>query len=386
MANDFNYDDSDFMLDNEIDFNDYEEEYDCDFDYDMYLEVQLEEMGFVTPLYDESTSIKEQNSSAKDVLTANFYINPMALVAKPVIPKYLADLAGEFMFAGESVVSIYGESGSRKSFLLQTAVANHFGVMVQFESSPIGLRRRLEKMSYPIAAHDRYVFPTSKNQLLCYVEHWKKIDPTIIGFDSFGPMMALFEGDTNSDMDVQELFKKVFHPLRDAGHCVAFLDHQAKSPKNRGFAIGSQNKKAQVDVALRVEYESKFDNYSLYIAKDRDFIYEGRIIGSDQLYGFLDLSAEPLRAIITPIQMIATDELAKTKEGAKERKQRILEEIQALSPIGKDELRIKVGGNSGHFSKAIEALEAEGSISIGAGKDSKGSHCRKLITYKNKEA
>ena len=383
MSKYFNDDDFDFMLDNEIEFNDHEEEY--DYDDERNMELQLEEMGFVTPLFDESTSINEQNSSAIDALKANFYVNPMALDAKPVIPKYLADLAGEFMFAGESVVSIYGESGSRKSFLLQTAVANHYGVMVQFESSPIGLRRRLEKMAYPIAAHDRYVFPTSKNQLLCYVEHWKKIEPTIIGFDSFGPMMALFEGDTNNDMDVQELFKKVFHPLRDAGHCVAFLDHQAKNPKNRGFAIGSQNKKAQVDVALRVEYESKFNNFSLYISKDREFIYEGRIIGPDQLYGFLDLGAEPLRAIITPLQMIATDELAKAKEGAKERRTRILEEIQALSPIGKDELRIKVGGNSGHFSKAIEALEAEGIISIGAGKDSKGSHCRKLITYIAKE-
>ena len=102
------------------------------------------------------------------------------------------------------------------------------------------MRKRLVKMKYPDTATGRYVFPETRAQVLAYVNIWKDISPTIVGFDSFAPLMGLWGGDTNQDQDVQKLFNEVFHPLRNAGHCVVFLDHVPKNTKNNGFAIGSR--------------------------------------------------------------------------------------------------------------------------------------------------
>lgn len=331
------------------------------------------------------TSLDMEASNAEiDIAENDFYINPVLLDESDVHPEFMKDSDGNFMFTSASVTTIFGESGTRKSFLLQTAVANHCGIMVQLESSARGVRKRLTKMNYPVIATARYVFPETKSSLMSYVKSWKGTAPTIIGFDSFAPLMALWGGDTNQDQDVQTLFNDVFHPLRNAGHCVIFLDHVPKNPKNLGFAIGSQNKKAQVDLALRID-KDKFGVHKVYVVKDRENTYEGREIAHDGFYGVLELSDTPLRAEIQchkpePEVTIEYQRALGLIPQLVDRRKMALDYIRDHGPIGKEDLRKHVGGNAGNFNNLLGRLVREGEIVMGKGLTKSGKKAKVLIS------
>ena len=325
----------------------------------------------------------EVSNAESDIETNGIYVNPVLIDNADVEPEYMQDTAGKYMFAPASVVTIFGESGTRKSFLLQTAVADHCGIMVQLESSAKGVRKRLIKMKYPETSTGRYVFPETRAEVLTYVNLWLEIPPTIIGFDSFAPLMGLWSGDTNQDQDVQKLFTEVFHPLRNAGHCVVFLDHVPKNTKNPGFAIGSQNKKAQVDLALKVETDKK-GGHHLYVTKDRENIYEGRGIDYSGFYGFLELSEHPLRAVIRQFDIEGIKIDNQTSGGivpsSMDRKKRLLEVLAQDGPMGKEELRSAVGGNSSLFSRLLDDLSKQGHVHLGKGKTKKGTTAKVLVS------
>ena len=325
----------------------------------------------------------EVRNAQYDINETDFYVNPVLLTDEDVEPEFMKDAAGRHMFAPSSVVTIFGESGARKSFLLQTAVHDHCGIMVQLESTARGVRKRLVKMKYPETATGRYVFPETRAQVLAYVNIWKDIAPTIIGFDSFAPLMGLWGGDTNQDQDVQKLFNEVFQPLRNAGYCVVFLDHVPKNTKNNGFAIGSQNKKAQVDLALRVDLDSH-GAHSIYVTKDRDNVYEGRGIDYSGFYGYLELSEEPLRAVVRQFEVedISVDYQQALGLIPKpvNRKDKVIEVLQADGPMGKDALRKAVGGNTDSFTKLLASLHRDGKVFIGKGRTKTGSLAKVLVS------
>jgi hypothetical protein len=336
-----------------------------------------------SPLIEKSKEELEISNAENDIQECDFYINPVLLTDVDIEPEFMKDAAGRHLFAPSSVVTIFGESGARKSFLLQTAVHDHCGVMVQLESTARGVRKRLVKMKYPDTATGRYVFPETRAQVLAYVNIWKDISPTIIGFDSFAPLMGLWGGDTNQDQDVQKLFNEVFHPLRNAGHCVVFLDHVPKNTKNNGFAIGSQNKKAQVDLALRVDLDSH-GTHSVYVTKDRDNVYEGRGIDYSGFYGYLELSEDPLRAVVRQFEIedISFDYQQALGIIPKQinRKDRVIEVLKADGPMGKDSLRKAVGGNTDSFGKTLGALARDGKIFIGKGLTKQGTRAKVLVS------
>ncbi len=325
----------------------------------------------------------EVKNALRDIDASGIYVNPVLIDATEIEPEYMKDAGGKFMFAPSSVVTIFGESGTRKSFLLQTAVGDHCGIMVQLESSAKGVRKRLLKMKYPEIATGRYVFPETRAQVLTYVKLWVDIEPTIIGFDSFAPLMGLWGGDTNQDQDVQQVFSEVFHPLRNAGHCVVFLDHVPKNPKNNGFAIGSQNKKAQVDLALRVDLDNK-GSHGIYITKDRENIYEGRGIDYSGFYGFLELIEDPLRAVIRQFDFDDITVEYQREMGiipkAIDRKVKVLEVLDSEGPIGKTALFKKVGGNSDLFDKILGELLKAGKIFIATGLTKQGTRAKVLVS------
>ena len=195
--------------------------------------------------------------------------------------------------------------------------------------------------------------------------------------------MGLWGGDTNQDQDVQQVFSEVFHPLRNAGHCVVFLDHVPKNPKNNGFAIGSQNKKAQVDLALRVELDNK-GTHGVYVTKDRENIYGGRGIDYSGFYGFLELTENPLRAVIRQFDFDDITVEYQREMGilpkAVDRKRKVLEVLESEGPIGKEALRNKVGGNSDTFSTILGELHKAGKISIGKGLTKQGTQAKVLVS------
>ncbi len=339
-----------------------------------------------TPLDSFALQSKEEIEAAnalRDIEANGIYTNPVLIDATEIEPEYMKDAAGKFMFAPSSVVTIFGESGTRKSFLLQTAVGDHSGIMVQLESSAKGVRKRLLNMKYSEIATGRYVFPETRAEVLNHVKLWVDIEPTIIGFDSFAPLMGLWGGDTNQDQDVQQVFSEVFHPLRNAGHCVVFLDHVPKNPKNNGFAIGSQNKKAQVDLALRVDLDNK-GSHGIYITKDRENIYEGRGIDYSGFYGFLELKEDPLRAVIRQFDFDDITVEYQREMGiipkAIDRKVKVLEVLDSEGPIGKTALFKKVGGNSDLFDKILGELLKAGKIFIATGLTKQGTRAKVLVS------
>jgi hypothetical protein len=286
-------------------------------------------------------SLTEEQAGAKwDTLSADYYTNPLTVPGSSLKPRYLSDSDGRYMFTAASVVTIFGAPQSRKSLLLQKAVADHYGIMIALESSAVGLKKRLNDFNYEVDRTSRYLFPEDKRSILDFVERAKNIAPTIIGIDSFGPLMGKFGGNANEDAAVQQVFNLVLHPLRNVGHCVVILDHITKksgSATGRDYPIGSQTKLAQVDVALRVDV--KGDIYSLHVAKDRDYIYEGRTLGGDNIYGYLELTKDPLRINIT--SQLSTSVDGKAGYSHQNRQEQIVEALKksvalvAKPPYGK---------------------------------------------------
>ena len=82
---------------------------------------------------------REELEAISDAANNCFYLNPLDLPDYNPAPTFMADSQGQYMFTPGSVVTIFGEPGVRKSFLLQTAIGEHFGIMMQMESSPRGL-------------------------------------------------------------------------------------------------------------------------------------------------------------------------------------------------------------------------------------------------------
>jgi hypothetical protein len=315
----------------------------------------------------------------EDTRKRSYYVNPVLDSSNPPKLRYMANTEGALLLPDSAVVTIYGEAETRKSYLLQTAVAEHSGIMIQFESHPRGIKKRLVEMNLPQHAHGRYIFPKTKAELLEIVNDLCKVSPTIIGFDSFTPLLALFGGDNNSDISVQEVFTSIFHPLRDAGHCVVYLDHQSKAPKNEGFATGSQNKKSQVDIAFYIVHNKTRDTYEVRVVKDREYIYGEVKLGKKKLYGYLILTSNPQRAKLAPWWSV-TEDFSKVVPSKQPAIRERIEASLADGPIGKDDLARAVGGNRAAFGLAVKELCAEGVLVESPGRDLYGTSKKKLIS------
>jgi len=327
-----------------------------------------------------STSLNDEEvNSILDAKSKTYYVNPVLMEVPFFKLVYMADICGNFLLPATSLVTIYGEPETRKSYLLQTVIAEHCGVMVQFESHPSSLKERLEAMETPTHSHARYIFPKSKKDVLEIVRDLINVPRTVIGFDSFTPLLSLFEGDNNSDISVQEIFAKVFHPLRDAGHCVIFLDHQSKNPKNESFATGSQNKKSQVDIAISIVQNKQSNSFDLLIAKDRDFIFGDKPFGAKRKYGSISLKVFPGRAKIVPWWVVDTSIPTSTSVRSLTVSERICQQLSA-GGLGKEDLAKKVGGNRGTFNQVVEEMLENGLLCQNYGKDRFGDTKKKVIS------
>jgi len=325
----------------------------------------------------------ENRIAITESFSHGFYKNPLDFEGMSVKPMFLKDSKSDYMFAPSSSVLLFGEPGTGKSFLLETAIAEHFGIMVDVERSPMALAPRLRAMGYERESHGRYVFPESKKEILEYVEVWKGSSPTIIGFDAFAGLISLWGGDTNSDQSVQEIFQDVFHPLRNAGHCVVIADHVPKNSKNKNFAIGSQNKKAQVDLALYIEGNG--ESGTITLTKDRDFVYGPRGVLTGQVYGFLEITQNPVRARVVRLETVleVRDLPALKSMNLLERRKIILQSLQEKGPLNKTAMKNLVGGNTTAFDNALDSLVADGSVVLDTGDKAKALKCKVLISLKD---
>ena len=336
-------------------------------------------------VFDSIFLTDSQALALQNALQHDFYVNPLDFTARDSSLKFMLDTEGNPLFPSHCVATIYGESDTRKSFLLQTAVAEHWGIMIQLESGPTNLIKRLEEMHFPHDAHSRYIFPTSAVQLKEIVAKLVLAPPTIVGIDSFTPLIALFDGDNNSDIDTQMVTKEILHPLRDAGHCVIYLDHQSKKPKNTRFATGSQNKKAQVDIALTIKYHAKRDRYEVFVAKDRDNLYSDRKINKTGYMGYVQISKNlidgetypPFRAKLVPKG--ASDSANDSGETENNDLAQLITQHLKVGAFGKEDLAQTVGGNRAKFNRTITELVEVGTICESPGLDRFNNRKRKVL-------
>ena len=80
----------------------------------------------------------------------SLFFNPLLEEGDSPTPTFMADTSGNFLFTPGLVHWVYGDPGSRKSLLLQTAVLNHAGIYVDAETNRIKVAMRIREMEYDL--------------------------------------------------------------------------------------------------------------------------------------------------------------------------------------------------------------------------------------------
>jgi len=206
----------------------------------------------------------------------------------PPTPQILERIDGQHLLYTGRINSLFGESGSGKSWiaLLATAqqIQNHKSVIyIDLEDHIGSIIERLTLLGcthQQLIDHLHYLAPFATADLtdLDRVEqliHTNQV--TLCVFDSVGEAMALGNTDPNADEQVARWFRTYPRRFANAGACIILNDHQPKNTDNSSlFAIGSQRKKAAIDgIAYRVVQKKPFarnqtgGEIELHVAKDR---------------------------------------------------------------------------------------------------------------------
>jgi len=178
----------------------------------------------------------------------------------PIVPTVLTRSDGQGLFYIAKVNSLFGESGSGKSWVLLHALAQqitlgHDVAYIDYEDSPGSVIERLVLLG---------LTPSEVQERFHYVKPWGDItEPemerlceflisrhcTAIGIDSAGEALAMASRNPNADEEVATWYRQVPRRLAQTGAAVILVDHIAKSSEGRPTAIGSQRKKAAIDGA-----------------------------------------------------------------------------------------------------------------------------------------
>ena len=328
------------------------------------LDFSSEEMGFPddSRLTEEEVAIQWRNFN-------NQWLDDPNKTQYPAIePKYFKDSEGQFVFVPGSIHWLYGKPGTMKSFLAITACVESNGIYIDFETGIKKLSTRVQRMGYPKHPWIRpgFYFPESYQDLENKIKEVIKMPPTVVVIDAFSMLAAMGNLNIESNADVVKLIKEVINPLKIAGHAVIVIDHVTKNGSNHDYPIGSESKKAQSDVLLRVEYDSKTGKHQIFVCKDRDYVYEGRTFdksgsnGEIRLYGTLELDPITTRAIIQRVNIEETRANWKKTSPVNINKQKIMGLGDELLLLSQGDLHQKIGGKDEHFRAAKNQLLNDG--------------------------
>lgn len=167
---------------------------------------------------------------------------------------------GVGLFYGGRVNGLFGASGDGKTWVALAMAAQELAegrhvVWVDLEDEARATVGRLLDLGVDPGAiegcfhylrPDEAFGPAAGRHL---VELIAAVAPTLVVVDSTGEAMALDGVHPNDDDEVATWIRRVPRPLADLGPGVVLIDHTAKDPPNKLFAIGSQRKRAAISGA-----------------------------------------------------------------------------------------------------------------------------------------
>ena len=210
------------------------------------------------------------------------------------VPTILERNDGHSLFYSGKINSIFGESGSGKTWVLMIALAQAIQrgentAYIDFEDRPTTLVTRLRILGISddqIRAHCTYAHPwamATGQEIENLVQSLDDQQVTVLGIDSTGEALALAELNPNADEEVATWYREIPRRLADTGAGVILVDHAPKNTDHSKLhAIGSQRKKAALDGAsytvkcpegFSIEPSDKAGRIEMHCAKDRHGTY-----------------------------------------------------------------------------------------------------------------
>lgn len=239
-------------------------------------------------------------------------------------PRYLARSDGRALFYAARDHTLFGASGSHKSWVALAATADALAdpaervAYLDFEDNAHGIVSRLVALGVPAAVvldpgRFRYVRPNEPvgpNRAgqyppgaldLADLVAWR---PTLAVIDGVTESLAIEGLSGNDGGDVARWFLLISRRLTDVGACVVTVDHTAKNGDGTPSELGSQHKRAGLTGAsffvdaprpLRraVSAESQEGLVRLRLMKDRVGWLAGTHPGPNPVVADLDLTAWP---------------------------------------------------------------------------------------------
>lgn len=297
-------------------------------------------------------------------------------------PEILLRTDGVGLFYKAAVNSLFGESGSGKTWLLMAALAERINlgetvVMVDFEDTAIGAVSRLRALGLADAQlrdHFLYLSPA----VWAGADTLDTLDALLVDrgvslavIDSVGEALSLAGVQPNADEEVAAWHRVLPRRWARLGLSVVLLDHP---PKDREapdlFALGSQRKRAAIDgIALRVTTLTSFARgvsgmVKVTVAKDRQGTYP---TGASIAEIRIDSNPDGTQVTVTVERPDGTNDAGKV-ERPTAKMERICDWLvgNGGSARNKQAVYAGLGGNRNAISKALTVLEQEGYIRLGA--------------------
>ena len=305
----------------------------------------------------------------------NLFFNPLDADTSDIVPKYLKDNLGDYLFAPGLLHWLYGPSETGKSFIALCACLEATGIYLSLEMGARQMGTRVRKMRYHPLDSSRFIFPEFFPEIKSALSALVEVPPTVIVIDSFAELALASGADTNNDQDVGRVLRDYIRPLCAAGHAVIVVDHIAKNPLNNEYPLGTQNKKSQSDVCMHVDRDKDSGLLELKVTKDRYWIYDRRFLGPKRNYGTVEITENPVRVKIhrdgyeefMPIQASSPQD--------RQTQDAVMKLLGDVRSIPKSHIRYKVSGSEKKINKALVQLTEGGWLTIAKSKTAEGYAC-----------
>ena len=194
---------------------------------------------------------------------------------------------GEPLLPRGKRVSLFGESGKGKTWVAAAMVAQVLTsggrvVYIDLEQGAGPTVNNLKPLGVTAEHLSRFHFAEPSNwatftgPIVNAVDYLK---PDLVVLDSFGHALTMSSGESDSVDDVNTVDQAFSRPVTATGATLIALDHVTKNTANPGYALGSQAKRGNFDLALRLlstdhPIERDHDGYvTLAVAKDREGLW-----------------------------------------------------------------------------------------------------------------